>query len=788
MMMRSETVARVSGVLVLALLTLPERLLATCDPGCGSSDPCVVSSPITVDNGCTIDVGARELRIASGGVLDVGTGTMTLKVGTLTVQTGGFLRARGDNMMAVGGTINIVAGNVSIAPDPSPAPTSPIDASGATGGTISIAATAAVTITGSVTARALNVNDEGGTVQISAATATVSAPISVLGGPNAGGANSISIDTGGDLTVNSTLQASGGDPGGTIEVSTTAGNLVVGNSGVLRADATFSAGSGGEIDFAASGDGITTGLATINGLLSAVGVAGSADTGGGDGGCICIEAEGDLHMDLASAEIIADAGAPDGTGGEVDILDDTGGMTMPGTVSAAVAGTDSGGGDVCIETSTDLTISGSILLSAGSGGGGQADLTSDQGNVSIAQSGKIAASGSSAGDGGSISLCAAFDCSNGTDPTLVQAVLVEGTLVADGDPGGGAGGAIALEGNVSVRVSSTGSLHASGGSAGGTLSAAADSGVASIEGPMTAAGGGPNGPGGVLSVDASGRISVSAPLNGSGFGNGGMVGIGHVASAMTTATTGPLNVSGNITVASSTAAGGTIELMDEGDVFVAGTLVSTGVVAPTDSSQIGIDILGCNVILCGMDAQSCPAGSTGVLTSLGPSGVNRVTDRNSAGIFGNMNANQSSGSNDLVYDGNVKHKPLVLGQVKPVQALTVNAALMPCPICGDGITEPPETCDDGNTNDGDGCSSSCQKEASLPGDANGDHSVTIADIGFLDGSDGGIIAEIFDGDGDSVTMVSGGSYPGAPGADANGDGVITAADITATLNILFPAP
>jgi len=31
-------------------------------------------------------------------------------------------------------------------------------------------------------------------------------------------------------------------------------------------------------------------------------------------------------------------------------------------------------------------------------------------------------------------------------------------------------------------------------------------------------------------------------------------------------------------------------------------------------------------------------------------------------------------------------------------------------VCGDGLTDPPEQCDDGNTQDGDGCSSKCQAE------------------------------------------------------------------------------
>ena len=33
-----------------------------------------------------------------------------------------------------------------------------------------------------------------------------------------------------------------------------------------------------------------------------------------------------------------------------------------------------------------------------------------------------------------------------------------------------------------------------------------------------------------------------------------------------------------------------------------------------------------------------------------------------------------------------------------------------CPICGNNIVEGSETCDDGNTNSNDGCSSSCSPD------------------------------------------------------------------------------
>lgn len=41
-----------------------------------------------------------------------------------------------------------------------------------------------------------------------------------------------------------------------------------------------------------------------------------------------------------------------------------------------------------------------------------------------------------------------------------------------------------------------------------------------------------------------------------------------------------------------------------------------------------------------------------------------------------------------------------------------------CPVCGNGILESGEQCDDGNTNNGDGCSNSCQCEAGPPSNDN----------------------------------------------------------------------
>jgi cysteine-rich repeat protein len=142
-----------------------------------------------------------------------------------------------------------------------------------------------------------------------------------------------------------------------------------------------------------------------------------------------------------------------------------------------------------------------------------------------------------------------------------------------------------------------------------------------------------------------------------------------------------------------------------------------------------------------------------------------------------MRANDQTGRNELVYNGTSASEPLVLGTVNPAATLIVDTGVRGCPRCGNSETEPPETCDDGNQLDGDGCSAVCQREAPIPGDANGDYVVSAADREFL-------ANEIFDGDGDSVGAVSGGAFAGSPGADANDDNHVTAADLIGIAELL----
>ena len=758
--MRRGTWARLCGVLALALLALPARVMATTanDLCAAAADPCTVSTAVVVSDGSTIDVGTRELRIAAGGALDVGSGTMTLMAGRLTVNAGGFVRALGTSTTS-GGTITAHAGDVTNA--------GTIDASGTPGGSITIAATGTLSVTGPITSRALARDELGGTIQLSAAVATLTATLSVVGGFDAVGGD-ITVDTTGDLTVAGTLDVTGGDGGGLDiqagQAGGPGGNLTLGDASILKADATTAGGFGGTVDVTAVGDGVTSGHVTLNGQASSIGLAGSLDIGGGSGGCIDVQATGNIRIDRSSAELNVEGGPPDGDGGEVDINTDAGAVVLMGTATASVLGDQSSGGSVSIDAVLDVTIGGSILVNGGDGGGGEATVSSSTASVSLSRSGVIDASSSAAGLGGGICV------DSGKLGTQSHSILVEGRLSADGGPGGGSGGGIDLEGGDSVRVAGTGSLHAAGGTgagAGGTLTVNADPGIVLLEGPLVATGGGPTGPGGIVAVDAVGRINVAAPVDARGAGPGGRIGFAT--------DTGPVDILSDVTASSSTAAGGSVEVVAQGAVRIAASVVTDGTAA--SATGAGVQIIGCTVTVCGLDSPSCPAGGVGVLSSLGPSGVNRITGRDAAVVLGTMRASQSNGRNELVFDGQAAHEPLVLGMATPPATLITDTSILPCPACGNHVIEPPETCDDGNMLDGDGCSSSCQVEAVVPGDANGDQVLSPDDVGFA-------IQEIFDGDGDSVTTVSGGAFAGSPGADSNGDDHVTAADLTATIKLL----
>ena len=760
--MRADTVGRAGALGALLLLALSSPVLATTanDICAANADPCVVATPIPVTNLSVIDVGTRELRVNAGGALDVGSGTMSIKAGRLTVNSSGFVRAAGTTSTS-GGTINIET-TTSVLVSGS------IEASGAPGGTINITTPGDLTVSGAsgITARALLRSEVGGTINITAGTMNLTGNLNALGGPDALGGD-IAVTTTGAVVVTGTIDSTGGD-GGSIDievgVAPSAGaDIVIGDSATLKVDASVAGGFGGTLDLAAHGDGVDHGHIAIEGLLSAKGLTGGEDTGGGAGGCITIGADGDITNNRTAASITAAGGGPDGDGGEVEITSNHAGVVLNGSTDSGSAGIESSGGSTSIEGFNDVVINGLQSSVAGDGGGGEVDISSDAANVQIGRTATIDVDSIANGSGGAICL------ESGVGATTTRSIVVEGTLSAAGGPNGGNGGTIELDGVDAVRVANTANLHAEGalgGGPGGTITVDVGNGPALIDSPMNVAGGSPTGAGGVIAVDASQRIVLTGVTDARGFGVGGEIGL---------SSTGGIDVRNNLLASSTTAGGGKVEMVSDGEVMIAASVIADGVALPGAS----IDVTGCTITVCGLDSPACPSGGTGILSSLGPEGRNRTTGRDSTVILGTLRANPNSGHNVLLYNGDQDREPFILGTVTPNAEITVSQDVLACPACGNHNIEPPETCDDGNMLDGDGCSRTCQVEAPLPGDANGDFDVSEADRGFA-------VSEIFDGDGDTVGTVSGGTFPGSVGADANDDGFVTAADLVAITRILAP--
>jgi len=751
----SRNAARVwSGLaaLLLCLGSLPARatsLNTICAP---QDDPCVVDSMIAVDDGAVFDLGGRDLQITSSGSLDVGSGRMTIvAAGNISVEDGGELFARGAGAVA-GGVLDVRADSIAI--------DGTVSASGSPPGTVTLAVVGAadVNVTGVVESAALARIESGGVVNIDAGSVRMLGEVDVSGGSEDSLGGDVEIAASGDVRIEGEISAFGSD-GGSATVDAGAGvgsgNIVMSATSRIIADAKNQGGFGGSADITASGDGLTTGFVTVDGFISVLGDSAGEEFGGGSGGCLSITAEGDILNTDPAAVLTVAGGAPDGDGGELEIVSNRGRVSIAGKLDVSASGDDGGGGDVSIDALGAIDIFGPILASAGDAG--EVALASTAAGVTIDEIASITANGRTIGSGGAVCLESA-SIGAGKEAS----VIIKGPIDVDGGGAAGDGGSLDVVGLDSARVTSIVSADGGlGGGLGGSVTLAAD-GPVFVEGTLRARGRG--GSGGSIAIDAA-RIEVPGSITVEGSGAGPTdTDVGLTAS-------GKIEIAGEILATGSPGSGGSIEIVTDSMLLIAGTLSADGGATPGGK----IDARGCAVLLCGFGAEGCE-GATGTVRTLGPDGLNRLTGRSNVDVFGTMTA-ERSGRNEVLAPAPVDDNAFVLGAVEPA-AIKIEAQLEPCTGCGNGqVEQPPETCDDGNNDDGDGCSADCQIEDFDLGDVNGDARVDPDDLGFL-------AREIFDGDGDRIEDVSKPAFAGTPAADTNGDRRITAADFVGLVGVL----
>jgi cysteine-rich repeat protein len=724
---------------------LASRVAATtADDLCApTANPCRVTTRINnVTDQSVIDVGARELRIENGGTLATvlgaaAAGSMTIRAGRLTVMGNGALLVEG-TAARNGGDITIEAGEVTV--------DGRISATGGSGGGVTINGTARVTIAGTIEASRFANEGEGGAILVRGGTINLNGNITALGGLSGFGGD-ITVQSTGDLNVTGDIAAEGGD-GGSVELAagagTGAGNVMIARTSTIDTDARSPGSFGGAIDIEARGDGTNTGTITMNGTLFCNGGTGTEEEGGGDGGDISLTAVGFIRITERGSTMEVQGGRPDGFGGTLEISTAQGNFESIGRMVVGPLSEEGGGGDVTIDILGDLTLDGPL-----EGSGGSEVLIEADGSVAIENDGNIDVSG-----GGSLCL----EAGQGAEDLLGR-IVVRAPLTANG-------GTIELVARDSLTL--TAPVRAdgpSGGGPGGTVQITVDEGPAVLNDLVSARATGGASVGGTLSVDAQGRVSVVGTLDAMGAGaTGGTVGITSVAESV--------DISGAIRAGSTgTGAGGMVEIISAAELTISGTVRADGG-SPNGSAGGLIELNACNINV----------NEVAQLSVLRPNGINRVIGRRETLVLGRMIADNQTGLNEFRFRA-PQNEPVIFGTVQPRQTLVMDASITPCVECGNGVTEPPEECDDDNLNDGDGCSRTCTIEEILAGDVNGDLEVDDADLTAL-------AAEIFDGDGDSVADVGSpeGSFPGGPGADANENERVEAADATAIIRILSPAP
>jgi cysteine-rich repeat protein len=243
-----------------------------------------------------------------------------------------------------------------------------VRADGRQGGQVVIHAAGHVILRGPVNLDAMNTAFDGGTLDLFSAHShiTILGAVTAKSGNQAQG-GSVTLAASGNVTTQSAINVSGGDAdGGFIGLSAGEDLLLEGD---LLADASAGEGSGGEISLEAGGD-VMIGPHT----LSANGSNSRVTNSGGDGGIVDLTAGGDLL--LTDTSIVADGALPGGSGDTIS-LNAARDILLTAQVSARALGTQGSGGTIEMTAGRDLLSNAVVRLdSRGTGGGGGAVVLS----------------------------------------------------------------------------------------------------------------------------------------------------------------------------------------------------------------------------------------------------------------------------------------------------------------------------------------------------------------------------------------------------------------------------
>lgn len=423
---------------------------SSCPTGTG---PCSITKSFTVASGCVLNFGTRAVTITSSGTIDINSGFVTIRAGSLTVAAGGFIDGRGISPAPNdrGGSLLIeTTGNFAIQ---KASASGRVEVSGdIAGGLILLNVGGSINVAGKLLADGLGTAGEGGSLLVRASgdiITTSTAEIAVNGGNESVGGGIFDLEAGGQINLGATVNAGGSD-GGIVEIT-------AGTDAIVRkidAEATGDSGDGGCVNVIGG-----TNVQALDDLLVS-GSASTTESGGGDGGFICLEARFGHVTTISGVDIEARGQFPEGGGGALLVLARGNIVISSGsTMSTRGNGTESCGGEICLEAELDLTVAGNVDGSGG-GGGGDVDVGARR-NVTL--SGNVDATGRNAGGLGGSATVEAGRVGRGN-------LTLSGTLNASGgdcgvEMGCGLGGFTDAAG-CDVTLTSTGRLLSRGADAG----------------------------------------------------------------------------------------------------------------------------------------------------------------------------------------------------------------------------------------------------------------------------------------------------------------------------------
>ncbi len=463
-----------------------------------------------------------------------------------------------------------------------------------------------------------------------------------------------------------------------------AGTIEVQSSGRLLARSATGATRGGRIELIATND---------------ITIAGTLDISGDSAGTIKLQAGGDAEVE-STATIKAvgnDTDTPNSaSGGTVDIR--ANGHIIVDADIAARGGPEGSGGDVTFRAGIDLFSVKGIDVTGGESDGGDVDMFAGD-NITISR--RIDASSfANGGCGGAISARAGLDALGGVRPG--GDLVVDGLILSEGSADGGGedafgcdGGDISFQalGHVDVRATVRATGAAPDGF-GGTLSLDSfDSlptlitefdGDIIVTGPIELRGRGLDGDGGDVDITAGRDVDMSASsLDLSGGADGG----GFTARAGRSLNLdSPLDASGR----TGEGGGGSIDL--RGSEAERGTLTIDRAIKATSGTGSRGDFLAASCILeitsaASIDMRSDLANGGGTLDLFANHGLTLGNGSHGfAGPAGRIAFTYPAGTltdNGAVFD------------LAPIATETANSFFFPvCSVCGDGVLEGGEICDD----------------------------------------------------------------------------------------------